>query len=50
MDHIKFIHCADLHIDSPFKGISNVNSLESRDLQSVQTRIVGMWFKPSTAR
>lgn len=26
MDHIKFIHCADLHIDSPFKGISDVNS------------------------
>lgn len=22
---IKFIHCADLHVDSPFKGISNVN-------------------------
>tara|TARA_B100000315_G_scaffold259714_1_gene316823 strand:+ start:1348 stop:2613 length:1266 start_codon:yes stop_codon:yes gene_type:complete len=25
MDNIKFLHCADLHIDSPFKGISNIN-------------------------
>ena len=23
---IKFIHCADLHIDSPFKGVSDINS------------------------
>jgi DNA repair protein SbcD/Mre11 len=22
---IKFIHCADLHIDSPFKGVSDIN-------------------------
>ena len=25
MSTIKFIHCADLHIDSPFKGISEIN-------------------------
>ena len=25
MNKIKFIHCADLHIDSPFKGISDIN-------------------------
>lgn len=25
MDNIKILHCADLHIDSPFKGISNIN-------------------------
>ncbi len=28
---MKFIHCADLHIDSPFKGISDVNP-ELREL------------------
>ena len=26
MASIKFIHCADLHIDSPFKGIGEVNA------------------------
>jgi DNA repair protein SbcD/Mre11 len=31
MSTIKFIHCADLHIDSPFKGISEVNE-ELRDI------------------
>jgi exonuclease SbcD len=25
MKSLKFIHCADLHIDSPFKGIGNIN-------------------------
>jgi DNA repair protein SbcD/Mre11 len=25
MKNLKFIHCADLHIDSPFKGIGNIN-------------------------
>jgi DNA repair protein SbcD/Mre11 len=25
MDAIKFIHCADLHIDTPFKGIGEIN-------------------------
>jgi exonuclease SbcD len=25
MKTLKFIHCADLHIDSPFKGIANIN-------------------------
>jgi len=26
MQEFKFIHCADLHIDSPFKGLSDVNT------------------------
>jgi DNA repair exonuclease SbcCD nuclease subunit len=25
LSSFKFIHCSDLHIDSPFKGVSNVN-------------------------
>lgn len=25
MNMVKFIHCADLHIDSPFKGIAKIN-------------------------
>ena len=31
MQEFKFIHCADLHIDSPFKGLSSVNT-ELRDI------------------
>jgi len=31
MKSLKFIHCADLHIDSPFKGVGNVNP----ELQSI---------------
>lgn len=31
MSTIRFIHCADLHIDSPFKGISEINE-ELRDI------------------
>jgi len=31
MSTIKFIHCADLHIDSPFKGISEINE-DLRDI------------------
>ena len=26
MQEFKFLHCADLHIDSPFKGLSDVNT------------------------
>ncbi len=31
MYELKFLHCADLHIDSPFKGLSSVNT-ELRDI------------------
>ena len=31
MEALRFIHCADLHIDTPFKGVANVNT----DLQDL---------------
>jgi len=31
LEALRFIHCADLHIDTPFKGVANVNT-DLRDL------------------
>ncbi|QDP39713.1 metallophosphoesterase family protein [Radiobacillus deserti] len=31
---IKFIHCADLHLDSPFKGLSNMSPKKYNDVQA----------------
>ncbi|MCT2535554.1 DNA repair exonuclease [Aquibacillus koreensis] len=30
---VSFIHCADLHIDSPFKGLSNVDEKQWNDMR-----------------
>ena len=37
-DHFKFIHCADLHLDSPFKGISKMDESLSARLQMATLR------------
>ena len=33
MEPIRFVHAADLHIDSPFRGISQVNSAVAQRLR-----------------
>ena len=37
-EKIRFVHAADLHIDSPFKGISNLNSELARHLSEATYR------------
>ncbi|MDL4842745.1 metallophosphoesterase family protein [Aquibacillus rhizosphaerae] len=32
-DKVSFIHCADLHIDSPFKGLSNIPEQQFKDIR-----------------
>lgn len=36
---IKFIHCADLHLDSPFKSKSHLSSKIFEDVQKVHMKV-----------
>ncbi|MFW6056146.1 MAG: metallophosphoesterase family protein [Chloroflexota bacterium] len=38
MSTIRFIHCSDLHLDSPFRGLSNVNAEVSAALNEATFR------------
>lgn len=39
MQMIKFIHCADLHLDSPFKSKSHLSSKIFEDVQKVHMKV-----------
>ena len=37
---VKFLHCADVHLDTPFKGLSRVNSGLAKSLKDVSKKVL----------